>query len=202
MNDCILSPTGNKKWHKTTILSMLKNEKYFECALMMKTYKTDVLSKTRIKNLGQYEQYYAENTHPAVIPMQLFKEVQEEIARRHKIRTDHLKQKGMLAVKYPFGQKIRCGCCDTQYVRGQIYTNGEMVSAWWFHSRRRSQKLCSQRGISEKSIENAFVQCLNELVSNIDEVNDILKATVTSVLVDVSLVALNSLDEEIRNLQR
>ena len=99
-------------------------------------------------------------------------------------------------------QKIRCGCCDTQYVRGQIYTNGEMVSAWWFHSSWRSQKLCSQRGISEKSIENAFVQCLNELVSNIDEVNDILKATVTSVLVDVSLDALNSLDEEIRNLQR
>ena len=50
MNDCILSPIGNKKCHKTTILSMLKNEKYFEYALMMKTYKTYVLSKTRIKN--------------------------------------------------------------------------------------------------------------------------------------------------------
>jgi hypothetical protein len=89
----------------------------------------------------------------------------------------------MVAVKYPFSQKIRCGCCGTQYVRGQIYSSGEMVPAWWCHSRRRSQKLCSQRGISEKSIENAFIQCLNELVSNIDEVKDILKATVTSVLV-------------------
>lgn len=52
---------------------MLKNEKFSGCVLMMKTYKTDVLSKTRIKNEGQCEQYYAENTHPAIIPMQLFK---------------------------------------------------------------------------------------------------------------------------------
>ena len=86
-------------------------------------------SKTRIKNEGQCEQYYAENTHPAIIPMQLFKEVQEEIARRHKIRTDHRKQRGVVAVKYPFSQKIRCGCCGTQYVRGQIYSSGEMVPA-------------------------------------------------------------------------
>ena len=77
-----------------------------------------------------------------------------------------------------------------------------MVPAWWCHSRRRSQKLCSQRGISEKSIENAFVQCLNELVSNIDEVKDVLKANATSVLVDVPLDELNGLDEEIRNLQK
>ena len=202
MNDGILSPSGNKKWHETTILSMLKNEKYSGCALMMKTYKTDVLSKKRIKNEGQCEQYYAENTHPAIIPMQLYKEVQEEIARRHKIRVDHPKQRGMVAVKYPFSQKIRCGCCGTQYVRGQIYSSGEMVPAWWCHSRRRSQKLCSQRGISEKSIENAFVQCLNELISNIDEVKDTLKATITNVLVDVPLDELNDLDEQIRYLQR
>lgn len=58
------------------------------------------------------------------------------------------------------------------------------------------------RVISEKSIENAFVQCLNELVSNIDEVKDVLKATITNVLVDVSLDELNDLDEQIRNLQR
>lgn len=55
MNDGILSPSGNKKWHETTILSMLKNEKYSGSALMMKTYKTDVLSKKRIKNEGQCE---------------------------------------------------------------------------------------------------------------------------------------------------
>lgn len=84
---------------------------------MMKTYKTDVLSKTRIKSEGQCKQYYAKNTHHAIISMQLFKEVQEEIDRRHKIRTDHPKHRGMVAVKYPFSQKIRCGCCGDQYVR-------------------------------------------------------------------------------------
>ena len=112
------------------------------------------------------------------------------------------KQRGMVDVKHPFSQKIRYGCCGAQYVREQIYSSGEMVPAWWCHSRRRSQKLCRQIGISEKSIENAFVQCLNELVSNIDEVKDILKATITSLLVHVPLDELNNLDEKIRNLQK
>lgn len=146
MRDHILSPDGNEKWHTSTILSMLKNEKYTGCALMMKTYKTDVLSRTRIKNEGQVEQYYAENTHPAIITKELFQKAQEEMARRHKIRMDHPNHRGMVAVKYPFSQKIRCGCCGAQYIRGQIYSNGEMIPAWWCYSRRRSQKLCSQRG--------------------------------------------------------
>ena len=108
MRDHILSPDGNEKWHTSTILSMLKNEKYTGCALMMKTYKTDVLSRTRIKNEGQVEQYYAENTHPAIITKELFQKVQEEMARRHKIRMDHPNHRGMVAVKYTFSQKIRC----------------------------------------------------------------------------------------------
>lgn len=97
---------------------------------------------------------------------------------------------------------IECGCCGTQYVRGQIYSNCKMVSAWRCHSRGRSQKLCRQRGISEKSIENAFVQFFNNLISNIDKVKDTLKTTITNVLVDVPLDELNDLDEQIINLQR
>lgn len=43
---------------------------------------------------------------------------------------------------------------------------------------------------------------MNELVSNIDEVKDVLKATITNVLVDVPLDELHELDEQIKNLQR
>lgn len=43
---------------------------------------------------------------------------------------------------------------------------------------------------------------MNELTSNIDEVKDVLKATITNVLADVHLDELHDLDEQIRNLQR
>jgi len=202
MKDHILSPDGNEKWYNSTILSMLKNEKYSGCALMMKTYKPDVLTKNRIKNVGQCEQYYAENTHPAIISKQMFKEAQNEIARRQKIRADAPSGRGMIAVKYPFSQKIRCGNCGTHYIRGQIYYHGEMVPAWWCHARRRSQKLCNQKGISEKSIERAFIECLNLLVGDIDEIKAVVKNSVTSTLVDVPAEELEKLSTQIRNLQR
>lgn len=48
-------------------------------------------------------------------------------------------------------------------------------------------------------LDIATVQWLNELISNIDEVKDTLKATITNVLADVPL---DELDEQIRNLQR
>lgn len=202
MRDHILSPDGNEKWHTSTILSMLKNEKYTGCALMMKTYKTDVLSRTRIKNEGQVEQYYAENTHPAIITKDIFQKAQEEMARRHKIRMDHPNHRGMVAVKYPFSQKIRCGCCGAQYIRGQIYSNGEMIPAWWCYSRRRSQKLCSQKGISEAAIEKAFVKCLSELVGEFEPIKNELKAIVVSLLTNAPSEELKSIEEEIRDLQK
>lgn len=202
MRDHILSPDGNEKWHTSTILSMLKNEKYTGCALMMKTYKTDVLSRTRIKNEGQVEQYYAENTHPAIITKDIFQKAQEEMARRHKIRMDHPNHRGMVAVKYPFSQKIRCGCCGAQYIRGQIYSNGEMIPAWWCYSRRRSQKLCSQRGISETSIEKGFMMVLNEIAKDYESIIETSKAAIESTLGDAPMVEVEEINNKIRDLQK
>ena len=202
MKDHILYPDGNEKWHTSTILSMLKNEKYTGCALMMKTYKTDVLSRTRIKNEGQVEQYYAENTHPAIIAKEMFQKVQEEMARRHKIRMDHPNHRGMVAVKYPFSQKIRCGCCGAQYIRGQIYSNGEIIPAWWCYSRRRSQKLCSQKGISEAAIEKAFVMLLNESTKDLEMVIEATKSSVESTIGNASTIELNEINNKIHDLQK
>lgn len=200
--DGILSPTGNKKWHESTVLSMLKNEKYAGNALMMKTYLPDVISKKRIKNEGQCEQYYAEHTHPAIISPELFQAAQDEMARRHKIRVDHPQHRGLVSTRYPFSQKIRCGVCGAQYTRQQIYSNGEMVPAWWCYSRRRSQKLCSQRGISEKSIENGFVMCLKEVFSNIEEIKEFIETTVVSTIVEAPMNELEDINLEISNLQK
>ena len=77
----------------------------------------------------------ANNTTQITLIFPLFrynytKKFKKKFARRYKIRVDHPTQRGMGAVKYPFSQKIRCGCCGTHYVRGQIYSSGEMVPAW------------------------------------------------------------------------
>ena len=58
--DGILTGAGKTKWHTSTINKILRNEKYIGDALLQKTYTTDFLNKTRVKNNGLVPQYYVE----------------------------------------------------------------------------------------------------------------------------------------------
>ena len=66
--DGILTGAGGKRWHTSTINKILRNEKYIGDALLQKTYTTDFLNKTRVKNNGLVPQYYVEGNHEAIIP--------------------------------------------------------------------------------------------------------------------------------------
>jgi len=61
--DGILNGAGNEKWHTSNINQILRNEKYIGDAFLQKTYTTDFLAKTRVKNHGVVPQYYVENSH-------------------------------------------------------------------------------------------------------------------------------------------
>lgn len=80
--DGILTGAGGKKWHTSTINKILRNEKYIGDALLQKTYTTDFLNKTRVKNNGLVPQYYVEGDHEAIIPKDIYLQVQEELVRR------------------------------------------------------------------------------------------------------------------------
>lgn len=49
------------------IIKDLANEKYTGNSYLGKTFKQDVISKTRVKNIGQGNMYYVENSHPGII---------------------------------------------------------------------------------------------------------------------------------------
>lgn len=51
-------------------------------ALLQKTYTTDFITKKRVENNGVVPQYYVENSHEAIIPKEIFMQVQEELVRR------------------------------------------------------------------------------------------------------------------------
>lgn len=85
--DGILTGAGGKKWHTSTINKILRNEKYIGDALLQKTYTTDFLNKTRVKNNGLVPQYYVEGDHEAIIPKDIYLQVQEELVRRRVVKT-------------------------------------------------------------------------------------------------------------------
>ena len=85
--DGILTGAGGKRWHTSTINKILRNEKYIGDALLQKTYTTDFLNKTRVKNNGLMPQYYVEGNHEAIIPKGIYLQVQEELVRRRVVKT-------------------------------------------------------------------------------------------------------------------
>jgi site-specific DNA recombinase len=61
--DGITTATGNSAWHASVIKQMLQNEKYAGDALLQKTVTVDFLTHKRVKNEGQVQQFFVENSH-------------------------------------------------------------------------------------------------------------------------------------------
>ena len=76
--DGILTDAGSAIWHTNNTNEILRNEKYMSDALLQKTYTTDFLTKTLVKNDCPVPQYYVENSHKAIIPPEFFMQAQEE----------------------------------------------------------------------------------------------------------------------------
>ena len=80
--DAILTATSKEKWRPKTIRKIMKNEKYIGDALLQKTYTVDFLSKKRVINDGIVAEYYVENSYEPIISREIFRQVQDELARR------------------------------------------------------------------------------------------------------------------------
>jgi hypothetical protein len=72
----IKSPTGQDSWSKRTIETMLENEKYAGDVLVMKTIIEPYPNRKRRTNQGQYDRFVIEKHHPAIMPKDVFEQVQ------------------------------------------------------------------------------------------------------------------------------
>lgn len=77
--------TGKDNWSPYVIQKMLKNEKYAGCTLMQKTYCPNYMTGVRKINHGEADQYYMEDTQQEIISKDIYKRVQEEMAKRERV---------------------------------------------------------------------------------------------------------------------
>lgn len=97
----------------SSIRQILGNITYTGNLLFQKEYIVDPISKKSKINRGELPQYWVENTHEAIIPLDVYQAVQAEKARRREL--------GALANwsinTSCFTSKIKCGCCGKSYQR-------------------------------------------------------------------------------------
>ena len=148
------------EWQTETVSGILKNEKYTGDALLQKTYIENHLTKRKCFNRGELPQYYAENTHPAIIDHETYERVQALIAeRREKANV----QKDVTA-RYPFTGLIVCGCCGAHYHRR---TNPTRITWQCVTYLRRGKKHCAAKQIPEETLLS-----LTREVLSVHEVNE------------------------------
>ena len=68
-------------WTTPRLRDLIQNEKYTGNALLQKNYINNHIEKRKVKNRGELAQYYATETHPAIIDQATFDAAQEALAR-------------------------------------------------------------------------------------------------------------------------
>ena len=77
---------GSTRWAETTVIGIIKNEKYKGDILMGKTFTLDPISKRRLDNFGEEDQFYIRDHHEPIISEEMFDKAQEILKRRAKPR--------------------------------------------------------------------------------------------------------------------
>ena len=188
-SDGILSPTGRTAWSPSTIQNILRNEKYAGDVLLQKTYTSDFLQKKVKKNRGELAQYYITDNHPAIIPWDIFQEVQLEIARRNSKRKVSCRrtksEQGKYTSKFALSERLVCGECGAMYRRTQwIKRDGNKENVWRCVNRLEfGKKYCRHSpSLKEPILHEAILNCIRSVYHSREELEQAVQAARTKVL--------------------
>ena len=104
---------GKPVWRRSSIIRILRNEKYCGDVLMQKTFTVDCFSHKRMKNTGQRPQYLLKGGIPAIIPKNIWLVVQTLLKERRSSKS--LTEKPNVGV---FISRVK-----TDALRGYVYIN-------------------------------------------------------------------------------
>ena len=201
--DGILTGAGKTKWWTSTINKILRNEKYIGDALLQKTYTTDFLNKTRVKNNGIVPQYYVEGNHEAIIPKDIFLRVQEELVRRRVVKTSANGKKRSYSCNHCFAQIVICGECGEMFRRIHWNNRGCKSIVWRCISRLEpTVQECHARTVNETVLENVVVQAIDTLLGEKSTCQAQLQQNIAKVIRSAQQNTADGIDEQLMELQK
>lgn len=140
-------------FQQRSLMLMIRNEVYVGDTLRQKSYMADSITKSKVKNKGEFPKYYMPNTHEAIIDRATYTRVQAEIARRE----------SLLNPTYCFTGKIRCSICGRPYTRRCSKVNGKTYVHWVCRSKKEPGVTCTSINFSESELKHI---CSDVLVTD------------------------------------
>ena len=156
----IPSPGGKETWSKTTVTSILTNEKYKGDALLQKSFTVDFLEKKMKPNDGEVPQYYVEGSHPHIIEPDEWDHVQAEFARRKELG-------GAYSGKSTLSAKLVCEDCGSFYGSKVWHsTDKYRRTVWRCNSKFSNEHRCDTPAVDTETVQRLFIQAYNQLMKN------------------------------------
>ena len=198
---------GESKWTATSIKSILTNEKYCGDVLLQKTFRTDVISKKIVKNVGQMAQYYMPDHHEAIVSREQYNTVKAEMARRSALRSpskEAVTGRSCYTSKYALSDRLFCGECGTLYRRKTRNIKGNIYHEWRCISRLDyGKRYCHDSPtLREIPLQNAILSAINEAMSEKSVLLDRIKSAMSLELLPVQgqTMSLADIDRRLAQL--
>ena len=167
---------GSSTWAPSTVIGIIKNEKYKGDILLGKTFTVDPISKRRLENMGEEDKFYMKDHHEPIISEEVFEKAQEILNRRNKNRTTvGSGKREKYSRKYAFSCMLECGFCGGTLTRRNWHSGSKYSKVIWqcVTATKKGKKFCKHsKGIPETAIEEAFVESYRLLC---DDNKDVLE---------------------------
>lgn len=159
----IPSRSGNP-WNKSSITRILNNYTYTGNLLLQKTYRENHLTKRRMENNGELPKYHITDSHEAIITLEQFNAVQEEIKRRAEKFARPAPKK-----TYPFTGLVICGNCGKHYRRKTTKSGVVWICPTY---NTIGKEHCASKQIPESTL----ISTTEETLGSINALNDKITA--------------------------
>ena len=165
LNEDMVPTRYGERWHPSVIAKILRNYTYTGNLLLQKTFVENHITKKNKINQGELPQYHVEDAHEAIIDMDTFSRVQEEMERRTK-KYGHAPKSPK---RYPFTGLLVCGNCGKSYRRKVTATQPVWICATY---NTQGKKYCDSKQIPEST--------LAEVTATVASIEDIEKIVVNN----------------------
>lgn len=180
-------------WGRGRVEYILKNEKYIGDSLWQKSYTPAVLPLKQVRNKGEVDQFYVEDTHEAIIDKATFQKVQTLFEKKNETLVGRAAPK-----ERPYSKILYCGVCGNAYK-----SKRPKEARRWVCTRSGMEgRNCNTASVTESEIERTFVNFYNRLKQSEETVLQKAFSQVTALKkrITVGCESIGEIDREIATL--
>lgn len=174
---------------------------------MGKTYTVDPISKRRLENRGEENQYYTKNHHEAIVSEEIWNAAQEICRNRYHSNSNvESGTRTKYARKFAFSSMCECGFCGTNLTRRSHHQDTQHKKPVWkcrVATNKGIENCPNSKAIDESIIENAFLEMFGLLADNFDDVlESVLSSVEETISKDESSGRLKQVEKDIASLEK